>query len=187
MEEQKIVMEDSPEAAVHETRQITGWFSRHGHVCGNDENHARYLGSTHRKCPKCEEPIPNNSYCHPCWDKKQNDEYQAMPIIEWDEKSPICLRDGEEYFFSADDLYSYCDNNEIQPQDLQLVLCKPIYAHKIDEEDWIDDLPEEGEIPDWLIEAIDEFNNTIKLNKEPLSYTPGNTRVKVNFKVEMGE
>jgi len=184
MEEQKVILDDSPEAAVYETRQVTGWFSTDGkYFYGNDERQAKYMGSTHRKCDKCGGLISKNSFCRSCWDRKQQEDYLAMPIVEWDGKAPICLTGGEHYFFSEDDLYCYCDNNEVQPQDLQLVLCKPIYAHKLESEDWCDELPEEGEVPDWLITAIKEFNEKVRSQNEPLSYLPGDKRVNVKFEV----
>ena len=47
MAEKPIIMEDSPEAASIKT--VTGWVSRTGRFCGDDERMARFDGSTHNR------------------------------------------------------------------------------------------------------------------------------------------
>jgi hypothetical protein len=49
MKDEKMILDTSDEAAKFVTG-ISGWVSRDGHFCGNDERIARYIGSTHKLC-----------------------------------------------------------------------------------------------------------------------------------------
>jgi hypothetical protein len=41
------------------------------------------------------------------------------------------------------------------------MLCEEQKVHQIDEDYWYDDLPEDGDAPDELLEAIEVFNKAI--------------------------
>lgn len=63
--EEKIILNTDKESAEYRT-DIKGWVSKDGRFFGKDESLARYSGSTHRKCDKCESLIEKTSYCEKC-------------------------------------------------------------------------------------------------------------------------
>ena len=175
--DEKVVMYDSDEAATYRTG-FAGWVSRSGRYWGQDEHMARYDGSTHHACPKCGATTERGYInCRGCQDAARAEVYNAMPRQEWDGETPLVLFDTETYFWDEDDVTDYCDEEDCKPEDLQLVLCIPVYASLIDVDHWSDDLAEE--VPEWLEDAVDVFNATIKAKNEPLSWIQGKIAVTV--------
>lgn len=169
--EKKIILGTSDEAAKIET--VTGWMSRTGRFWGKDERAARYDGSTHRLC-SCGEVIEKQGYCRPCADKKEAEKFAAMERKEWDGTTPLCLYHADRYFWDIDELTDYCEENEVQPDQLNLVICEPIYAREIDPNEYYhDDLPEDGEVDSELEAAFEELNKLIRESKPILSWMPG--------------
>lgn len=177
-QEEKIILFDSPEAA--QLKTITKWVSSDGRVWPN-EDAARYAGCTHNKC-ECGS-IKKRGYirCDSCSAKRAAVEYEKLKFKEWDGKEPVCLFDGEKYFFDQEDIDIYCEDNDIKPQDLQLVICEPNHFNGIDEDYWADIMPADGdgELPKALQEKLAEFNEFIK-TLPPCSYSPSNVRTAYN-------
>ncbi len=158
--EQKIIMYASDEAAKQMT--VTGWVSSTGRFWGRDEHMARYEGSTHRLCD-CGE-IMNKGWlkCQTCRDKQNNERFLALPFKEWDGETPLCLWHDDKYFFDSSDIDEYCDEQEVDPSELQLVWCEPMKLRKIDYDYWTDDMPENvDELPDEMLKLIDQMNEFI--------------------------
>jgi hypothetical protein len=186
----EVVLMTSPEAATYRT-DIAGWVSRKGHFFGVNEDAARYDGATHRECEDCGKPIPVPGFmvCEACREVRSAKRWEAMPLVDWDGATPLALHDSDRYFFSEDDVREYCDDpNEMNPdgtfpppipiESLHLVLCVPNYAHQIDPQDEYSDVMEEdGELPDDILEAFEALNAALKVCKEPISWTPGKSRV----------
>lgn len=178
--ENKVILYDSEEAAKQVT--ITGWASRHGHFYGDgptSEHMARWDGCTHLVCGTegCTALVPRNSFtlCYDCRANKQQAKFDAMPKEAWDGKAPLCLHDGDEYFFSVEDLLDYCHDNDTKPEDLDLVICTPDYARGL-EDDCFGELPEDGNIEDVSKELqgmIHDINMFIIANRPILSWSPG--------------
>ncbi len=162
-------------AAEHKTITITGWFSRNGKFYGTDEHTARFDGCTHRTCQCGNIMTKHYTKCDSCIWKLKVERYNAYPYEEWDGKTPLCEFDGDKYFFDASDIDEYLEENEMKPEDLMLVICKPNLARTIDAEIWIDDLPEDGELPKELQAKMDEMNELIK-TLPPISYSPSKIR-----------
>lgn len=176
MEQQAQVMYDSPEAAKIET--VTGWRARTGEFWADNEHMARYCGSTHKRCEKCGGVVAKGSWCEPCHAKKRQEKFASYPREAWDGVAPICLFDGDVYFFSADDLVGYCSDHDIKPADLQLTLCRPNFAQPLNMEDhFIEELPEDGDVPDDIAAAFAALNEVIAAHKEPLSYSPDDVAI----------
>lgn len=178
-ETEEIILDTDDKAA--QLKTVTGWVSREGQFFGQDESLARFAGCTHRKCNSCEN-ITNKSWliCESCRHKKNAEEYKNMSFKEWDKNEPICTLDGDKYFFEEDELQIYCEENEIDPEDLMLVICEGNYPSTIHEDYWQDDLPEDGEIPEELQKKVDEINALIK-TLPPLSYYP--SKVRTSYKL----
>ncbi|MBD2811880.1 hypothetical protein ID853_13525 [Xenorhabdus sp. Vera] len=172
-----IIMYDSPEAA--QIKTVTGWISRDGRFWGDDEHMARYAGSTHHTCENNpEHPICyKHGYCELCRAKMRLAEFNAMERKEWDRKTPLVIFDTDQFFMHEDDLDdyldNYCDEHEITPSELQLVICEPNYPDEINGEDYFsDDLADGGELPGALQQAFDALNAEIR-NSPPLSWSQG--------------
>ena len=183
MKNEPVVLYDSQEAASIKT--VTGWGFRDGRFFGDNEDVARFSGSTHRKCKNNpDHPIYRvNSYCEVCWKERRNEKFAAMEHAEWDEVTPIVIFDSDTYFFDIDDLRDYCEEHGVTPSQLQLVLCKPNYPSEIDGEDhFCDDLPPDGELPDELKQAFEALNAVIR-KSAPLSWSQGDTAVTISTKV----
>lgn len=153
-----IVMYDSTEAASRKT--VEGWVSRKGHFWGTDEHMARYDGCTHRACPECGVVYEIGSYCHPCQAKNRRDKFASFPIEKWDGDTPLCLFDAEYYFFDEDILDYIADLNP--DEEPCICKCKPGYLSLVSDDNWCDDLPEDGELPEAVADAVAALNAVIR-------------------------
>lgn len=178
----KMILYDSPEAA--EIKTITGWVSRNNHYWGNDEHMARYDGCTHRKCETCGEPIVKNSYCRPCYDKKEIEKFKNMERKPWDGKAFLYSHALDGFIWSADDLDYLKEENDMTDADLMLVFCEPRYSPLLDPDDFLEGVLADEccgyDIPEELLSAFNELNQRIKEYGKPLSWIPGKFAVAVD-------
>lgn len=173
--DKKIILEESDEAATYRT-DIKGWVSADGIYCGDGpagERQARYVGSTHRKCKTCGELVEKIGYCRRCRDDRIAKKYQLAPRMKWDGETPLVICDDDHYFFSAEELDDYCEENECLPAELRLMICVPQFARTICSDIWEDVLPEDTDVPVELETAIETFNASVKAYGKPLSWTQG--------------
>jgi hypothetical protein len=176
MQTEKIINYDSPEAAQPYT--MSGWKSSDGRFW-KDEHSARYAGCTHLKCSKCENLTKKGwTVCEECRHKNAINRYMALPFKEWDYKTPLVLFGDDQYFFDESDIEEYlADHEDLEPEDLQLVICTPNNYFEVTEEHWSDILPEnsEGEVHKKLREALDALNKVIE-TLPPASWSEGKFR-----------
>ena len=174
--EEKIILPDSPEAA--EPVTITAWKSRGGEYYF-DEWYARFAGCTHTPCTDCGKPA-NRSYvrCKECQEKEDIRIYNNRPKESWDKEGMIYSDAYDEYFESLDEAREFLDTFDQKKtlEDLRLLICKPQHVKALDADDFVVELLEDGEAPDWLEDAVEAFNKAIS-GHEPLSYTPGKIAV----------
>ena len=110
-----------------------------------------------------------------------------MPYKEWDGKAALYSNFLNEYIF--EDVEEYLEEKKdnggldanITSNDLMLVVCDPIKLSQIDEDYWMDDLPEEGELPEEAVEALTMFNEILG-GIGTVSWEPGKYRTSVNIK-----
>ena len=187
MAEETIIMYDSPEAATRV--DLPGWKSRLGHFYPGDnpssERGARWSGCTHMTC-ECGRIFPKGRIrCDFCQAKLDSEKYYALPLVEWDEVTPICEDKSDKYFFDReslmDEMYWQLDDAKKRGEEpvMHLVLCEPHYLRTLDTDTWEDDLPEDGELPDAVAMALDAFNAVIKASG-PSCWFPGKTRIDVD-------
>lgn len=170
----EIIMFDSPEAAQPYT--MKGWRSRDG-CFYKDEHSARYAGCTHRPCRECGKPARKiYLICDTCIAEKEASQYWAMPEAEWDGNAVLYSETLDQYFISPERAsYELADGQSVD--DLRLVICEPNYARQIDEDFFCDELPEDGEAPPHVQEAIEQFNAAVA--DTILSWSPGKCRLKL--------
>ncbi len=186
MTDQKIVMYDSPEAATRV--DMPGWKSRGGLFYPGDnessEHGARWSGCTHQTC-ECGKPyVKGRVRCDSCQAKVDTDKYYALPVIEWDEVTPVCDYGSDNYYFDMDTVLDVLHDAQEDAKkrgedpEVRLVICEPHYLHMIEGSDWYDDLADDGdgELPDEVCKAIDAFNEVIKA-QGPSCWEAGKKRI----------
>lgn len=177
------VLYDSEDAAQKVT--ITGWKSRRGIFYGEDEHLARFDGCTHRICACGNEMERSYTSCEDCRAKNSKERYLAMPFKEWDGSTMLVTYDNDTYFSDENDVLNFCEDKEIEPQDLQLVICEPQYAWEISDDYFCDILPEDMTLDDCyseLAEAIGRVNELIRKKEKPISWSAGKYRTTINKK-----
>lgn len=169
----EIVMSDSPEAAQYRT-DLKGWVSRDGFYFGDGpqgERTARYAGCTHVPCSQCGAPTHRGyTMCRSCRDLAYIAKYEAMPRAEWDGKAMVYSEARDRYYNSPDDAADDLEDGETLA-DMRLVICTPNYVRQLELDYCCDDLPEDGDVPDEVAEAMEVFNRAVA--GIVLSWSPG--------------
>lgn len=165
-----VVLPEDEEAAT--LRQVTGWVSRQGAFFGNDERAARYAGATHIRCQRCGAIIEKYwLMCEACRSRREAAKFQERETREWDGVQMIYAQAFDQYYETPEDAFDAAECRDVSPADALLVLCEPVYVRHIEPDYFSDELPDEGELPDDVADAIDKFNEAIK--GIVLSWTPG--------------
>ena len=173
----KIILPDSPEAATFRT-DIKGWVSRDGRFFGygpDAEKLARLAGCTHRGCPGCTLPTPRGrTYCEPCRETLAVNRYRARETIHWSEETPVYSEVADEFFSDKSELADYCDEHQCTPESLRLLVCRQVALSEVDENYWLDDLPDGTLLPREVSRALEALNATLRnatgLGFEPTKY-----------------
>ncbi len=178
----KVIMFNSDEAAHYQTN-LSGWVSSNGHYWGEDERAARYDGCTHRACEDCGEPTEKGwLVCNKCREIRDENRYQAMPKEVWNGKGMLYSDFADKYFQDWGEIDGYCEDEEITMDKLRLIICEPQYLSLLDKGDYgCDSLAEDGELPDNVIQAIDDFNKVIKATGA-VSWIPSKKAVLISNK-----
>ena len=172
----QMVIFDSDEAAYYQTN-ISGWVSRHERYYGNDERGARYDGCTHTRCEDCGEPVDRGRLiCPQCHEIRQIKRYDALPKEEWNEVGMLFSDALDRYFSSWGEIEDYCEDEGIETGKLRLIICEPNYLPLLPDDYGCDELVEDGELPDSVEQAIEDFNKVIKA-EGPVSWEPGKKAV----------
>ncbi len=163
--DEKPILNTDPDAA--QLRTVTGWVSRQGHFYGDNERTARWDGCTHIVCD-CGVATPKGyTKCESCRRKADDARYQAFPLVDWD-GNMFCTFDDDRFFSDEDDFLDYCARDDIDPADVQLVACESQGLSEVEPDYWSDQLPEDGELPGALQDALDVFNAAVReQNKKP--------------------
>lgn len=178
----KIVMYDSPEAAHKEFREI--WVSRTGRI-SLDENAARYDGCTHKPCGKCGEPTRKPwTICDKCMAIAAVERYNAKEKKVWD-GTGFVFSEAREQFYDENDLADLEADGECLAE-LMLVICDPVFGQPIEDDYFCDVLPEDGEVPDDIMDAVEVFNKAMEAYG-PLSWYPGPYAMDVSAYLEQEE
>lgn len=139
---------------------------------------------THDNCIGCgiefEKIFTYAKRCESCSWKEKVKKYKSLELVKWDYEKPLCIYDDDTYFFDADDIMIYCEDNEIKPSDLMLVICNTSNFSTIDFEHWCDEVHE-----DW--EPSAEFTKKLKEFNEFLQKESTNTWWATNKRVDVSE
>lgn len=176
LKEKEIILPEDDRAAKLTT--VKGWVSRSGRFWGNDERMARWEGSTHKKC-ECGQLMGRDyTRCHECQDKKSIEAYYKMPFKEWDGKVALYDDASDRYFFDEESVREYHEDEGLELKDARLIICEPNYLRTIEYDYWDDCLPEDGDLPEELVELVEKVNEYCRKSK-PISWSPGKYRTEI--------
>lgn len=185
MDKNKIIMFNSDEAAQKKT--VTGWVSSNGLFYGNDERAARFSGCTHIVCHCGLITKKENLQCESCYNKYKLEKYRLMPFKEWNGTDFLYSEVANKYFYDSEEIFDYCEEEGIPAESLRLIICEPVYPKEINlSEIYSDLLSDDGELPQYLINAEEKLNQIIREDKEPLSWIPGKYRTELVKKYKKG-
>jgi hypothetical protein len=121
--------------------------------------------------------------CADCRGKANLERYLAMPFQEWNELTPLTLYNDDTYFWNKEEVLYYCEEENIKPESLKLVICVPQYAPEIEADQYCEDfLPEDTSVDDIdseLAEAFEALNKVIRQKETPLSWCAGKHRTAI--------
>ncbi len=174
-----------PENAEVKEIDVKMWSNGISTFAYQDKRSAVYSCAIGTVC-ECGKQFEGNHYiyCPECRGKRTDEKYNKLDLVEWDGETPLCLFDGDEFFYSPDDVESYIDSNNIECE-LQLVLCREVYPQDFCLNDFVEDhLPEDFGIDDLENEKqkysageIEKIVNDYLKALSPVWY-PSNKRVK---------
>jgi hypothetical protein len=152
------------------------WKTVEGYVCrtcnrywGEDKNLANYCCSDHSIC-KCGNKTKDKSWaiCEECLRKRDEQRWEKAEEVDWNGETPLCLFNGDKYFFCIDSILCYLEDNEIEISDLRLELCEaepmPVFSMYEFLEDY---LPEDMPEPDGSYEIEQIVNKFLDGNWQP--------------------
>jgi hypothetical protein len=169
------------EAAEHRTN-ISGWVCKtcrrfYGDGQGS-EGAARYCCEKDHRCGTdgCEgRAAKPYIYCDPCVARRDEARWLALQEVEWDGEEPLCVFDDDRYFFDADSLADWLEEEGIPVEKVRLVLCeeddKPLFCM----DDFISDYMGEHGDPGPTKRVDDIVNRWIGKNV-PQMWVAGNRR-----------
>lgn len=106
----------------------------------------------------------------------KTESFLKLTEVDWDGESPVYSDINDTYYNDLD--HAECDLEENQTlEDLQLLACRPEYVRPLDESYCEDILPEDGELPKEILDAMDEFNR--KVEGIIISWYATNNRIKL--------
>lgn len=188
--DEKIIMYDSDESAEFVTG-LSGWIaSDTRHFWGDNEDMARWSGCTHKVCECGEIMSKNYTICDKCKTKSEYERYNEMPVVKWDGNNPAYSQLCDKYCFDEGDIDILLEDVDFVREsgdekrlctyeELMLVVCEPESLNLVDEDFFVDNLPEEGEISEEVYKAMCAFNDVIK-RQPPSCWYPGNERIDVS-------
>ena len=177
----KIVLNTDPESATF-VDNIFGWVSRNGLFYGDNKDSeliARYDGCTHVACKYCGKPAKKPyTACDPCREKNRIARFNKLPVGNWDGSAMLYSETEDKYFYHTDDVEEYAEENDMSMADMRVLICELVKYRLIDDDYWSDCLPEEGELPDIILKAVDKLNELLS-STEPVAWEPGKFRLPV--------
>jgi hypothetical protein len=153
-----------------------------------DIRSAEYAAAIGQICEDCGAEYEGKTYicCPSCRKKHQDERFLKLELTEWDGIAPICIWMDDKYFFGESELYDYCDNNELKPSSLRLVLCVPNKSPIFDLDDFLCDvLPEYTGIDEISVNSdktakdIEDMVNQWIESISPITWIGGNKRINI--------
>lgn len=171
--ERELVLPESPSAAQQVTEVL--WKSKKGNLF-KDEFLARQDGATHRLCKCGEIMLKHKHLCEKCLEENNRERYNALPEAPTDWQYPIFIYQSDIVFWDEDELEDYCEEENVNKEDLQLVEHVKEKYRTVPEDYF--ELPEDAYLPKEIQEKLDALNEAIRTYPNPMCYYAGNKRIK---------
>lgn len=172
---QQRILYQSPAAATHSTRSVTGWWNANGHYFGNDgraEHAARLSMATHSACEFGHGHYPIHSVCPKCRAAQLDADWRHMPRRDWDLESPVAVHGHRVVLLTPEEVTRYAEGMRLPLAALHLVWCAPVYPTPISMADVYPHLLDNSlPVPDALAAAFSRFNEAIAACG-PVSWRP---------------
>jgi hypothetical protein len=166
--QEKIILEQDVVLPVKETIEVYNIGTKEHPRYIVTEHTVRKELSTHVMC-ECGNVYEKKSYCLICSEKRSLETYKNKEYKEWDGSTPLCLFRHDKYFFDIEDLETYLEDNELEPEDLDLMICEENFLSNIEESYWEDIMPENF---DSIADGNKEFSKKLKEFNEFISKQP---------------
>lgn len=170
------------EEAAERRTDISGWICKTCRRFYGDEvdaeRAARYCCEKDHKCGTdgCDNRAKKNwIYCDACNDKRDHLRYLALEVVHWDGDVPLVIHDDDHFFFSADDLREYLEQEGVKLEDMRLVVAVEDPPRHFDLSDFLDDHLPDGLEPDDHTK-LDAYVNRWIEKHVPKVWTAGKTR-----------
>lgn len=139
---------------------------------------------THEDCEDCgkefEKRYTYQKKCDQCEKIKQRRDWEKLPLVEWDGKTPLVIFKDDKYFFDEDDILMYCEDGGVKSEDLLLCVCEESGFPEIDYEYFNDVVHEDWEPSAEMEKRINEFNEFLR-KESTNTWVEGKKRVVLAF------
>lgn len=137
--------------------------------------------ATHSDCQMCgnefEKDYTYQRFCTECGSKKDAEKYYELGLVEWDGKSMLCVWGDDTFFSDLDDALIYCEDNEIDPANLKLVICEETSFGNINIAECLQDYLHENWEPDSELTRIQNELDLYLRKASTNTWTAGNKRI----------
>lgn len=104
--------------------------------------------------------------CAGCQDKREEKRFSRLTKILWDGDTPFAIFESDIWFSDATEFLVYCEENEIDPLTVRLVLGVPSKLQTVSDDYF--DLVEGCDLPDEVSQRLDSLNEAImQYNQNP--------------------
>lgn len=138
---------------------------------------------THVDCEDCgvefEKRYTYDKSCLRCQDKRNHQRYLKLDLVEWNGEDALNLFNDDKYFWELEEILEYCDENEIELKDLELVTTYKTIFSPIDWETIEQDQTHEDWQPSNEFKAkVNEFNKWLT-SQSTNTWMPTNKRIDI--------
>lgn len=140
---------------------------------------------THEDCEDCgiefEKQYTYDRFCRSCAYKIRKEKYLKLDLVEWNGEDALNIYNDDTYFSDLEEIMEYCDENEIELKDLQLVTT---YKTTFSPIDW-ETIEQDQTHEDW--QPSDEFKTKVNEFNKWLTSQSTNTWMPTNKRIDIVE
>lgn len=184
IQEQKPIVNLKDIQTIKQNREQDVYLLPDGSKYWADRTHINTL-ATHVDCKICgiefEKRYTHDTECQECVTKKQKENYLALPLVEWDGKTPLFdWNSDDKYFFDEDDIEQYCEECGCEKSDLRLVLCEKSSFPEVNIYDQFEEVVHEDWEPSKELDKLVNDLNAYLKNASTNTWFPIDKRVSLS-------
>jgi hypothetical protein len=117
------------ESSAERLTKIVGWVCKKcKRYWANDEHMARYCCASSMPCDCGKRRSKHRTVCPEYLAVLVYNRWLAMPEVEWNGTTMLCVYDDDEFLMDEDDLATYLSEHDLTVEDVQLVVCVENHA-----------------------------------------------------------